>query len=53
MAMVEVDGSSLPMDSQPMLFGLVRVGSHLTLSLHLSSEPGKLLQRLSAMMTAP
>jgi len=49
MAMVEVDGSSLLMDSQPMMFGLVRVGSHLAMSLHLSSE---LLQWLSAMMTA-
>jgi len=52
MAMVEVDGSSLLMDSQPMMFGLVRVGSHLAMSLHLSSEPGELLQWLSAMMRA-
>jgi len=45
MAMVDVDGSSLSADSQSKCFWLgLRVGSHLALSLHSSSEPGELLQ---------
>ena len=46
MTIVDVDDSSrLPADSQHRLLGL-RVGSYLELSLHSSSEPGELSQRL-------
>ena len=41
----DVDYSSLPTDLQAKSVGL-RVGSHLTLSLHSSNEPGELSQWL-------
>jgi len=48
--MVDVDGSSLPVDSQAKSFGFV---GGLALSLHSSSEQDELLEWLWDMMTAP
>jgi len=45
MVTVGVDDGSLHVDSQPKSVGLVlKVGSHLALSLHSSSEPSELSQ---------
>jgi len=44
MAMVGVDGSSLPADTSQVVWLGLRVGSHLALSLHSSNEPGELSQ---------
>jgi len=52
MAMVDVDGSSLLVDSAQIDWLDLRVGGYLAPSLHSSSEPGKLPQWLTAMMTA-
>jgi len=53
MAMVDVDGSCLSVDSQSKLVGLVwGLAATLALSLHSSNEPGELSQWF-AMMTAP
>ena len=55
MAMVDVDDSSIPtggLTAQVDWLGL-RVDGHLALSLHSSYEPGELLQRHYAMVTAP
>ena len=51
MAMVDVDGSSLLVDSAQIDWLDLRVGGYLAPSLHSSSEPGKLSQWLTAMMT--
>ena len=50
--MVDVDDSSLLADSEKVVWLGLRVGSHLMLSLHSSSEPGELSQWLWAAMTA-
>jgi len=42
MAMVDVDDSSLPGNSQAKFRLGLRVGGHLALIVHLSSEPNKL-----------
>jgi len=42
MAMVDVDGSSLPADSGQVSWLGLRDGGHLTLGLHSSHEPGEL-----------
>jgi len=44
MAMIDVDGSSLSVDSRTVQVGWLglRVGGHLALSLHSSNEPGEL-----------
>ena len=49
--MVDLDGSSLAVDSQVGWLGL-RVGGYLVISLHSPNEPGE-LWRCLAMITAP
>jgi len=53
MAMVGVDDSSLPADSQPKSVGLVWGLVAIWRSLHSSHEPGELLKRCYSAITAP